>query len=135
HVDVVGRGPGLGTALYGALVLRELLGLRGGWMPAGHFRHGPLLDVAQGHKLIVIAGGRTAALGARLAADAAGRGGRAVLVTDRAPDAVPGVLTVSIPVKDELLFALLAALPFELYMAEAARTVGTAYLRVQTTSE
>ncbi len=135
HIDVVGRGPGLGTALYGGLVLRELLALRGGWMPAGHFRHGPLLDVGAGHRLIVVAGGRTAALGTRLATDAAGRGGRAVLITDRAPDAVPGVLAVAIPVKDELLFALLAALPFELYMAEAARRVGTAYQRLQTTSE
>jgi glucosamine--fructose-6-phosphate aminotransferase (isomerizing) len=135
YLDVVGRGPAYGTALFGGLVLRELLALRGGWMTSGHFRHGPLLDVGTGHRLIVVAGRRTLELGLGLARDAAARGGRAILIADGAAPGAPGVLTLPITAPDEATFALLAAVPFELYMARAARDAGTRYVRIQTTSE
>lgn len=135
HLDVVGRGPGFGTALYAGLMLRELLAIRGGWMTPGHFRHGPLLDVGADHRLIVIAGRHRLDLGARLAADAAARGGRAVLIADGPAPPTPGVLVVPIEAPDEATFALLAAVPFELVMAQAARIAGTRYVRIQTTTE
>ena len=114
------------------LVLRELLALRGGWLTAGTFRHGPLLDVGEGHGAIVIAGGRTADLGLRMAEDIAARGGRALHITNGAASTAAGVLSVALDVDDEAQFALLAILPVEHFLSAAAEAVGTRYVRVQT---
>ena len=135
YLDVMGRGPGQGTALLAGLVLRELLALRGGWMTAGTFRHGPLLDVGEGHGAIVIAGGRTADLGLRMAEDIAARGGRALHITNGAASTAAGVLSVALDVEDEAQFALLAILPVEHFLRAAAAAVGTRYVRVQTETE
>jgi len=46
----------------------------------GGFRHGPLLDVNESHVAIILALGRTAAVGVSLAKDCLARGGRVILV-------------------------------------------------------
>jgi len=134
-LDIVGRGPGFGTALFGGLVLRELLGWRAGWMTAGHFRHGPLLDVGSGHRLIITAGRRALELSLGLARDAAARGASVLLIADGNAATAPGIVPIPIHAPDEGAFAILAALPGEGTMARAARTVGTRYVRVQATRE
>lgn len=80
NIEVIGRGPAYGAALMGALCIREMTGLRAAAHSGGGFRHGPLLDVNQSHVAIILAFGRTAALGVSLATDCLARGGRVVLV-------------------------------------------------------
>ena len=135
YLDVVGRGPGYGTALHAGLILREFLALRGGWMTAGGFRHGPLLDIGEGDRVIVVAGGKTAHLGRRLAEDVAARGGRALQVTTERAAANDGILQVVIEADDEGLFALLACLPLENFLVAAADVAGSRYVRIQTENE
>ena len=135
YIDVVGRGPGYGNALHAGLILREFLALRGGWMTSGAFRHGPLLDVTRGDCAIVIAGGRTADHGHRLAQDFAARGGRALHITSERPAEVQGVMSITVEAEDEAIFSLLASLPVENFLRAAADQVGTRYVRIQTESE
>ena len=135
YLDVIGRGPGYGTALHAGLILREFLALRGGWMTGGAFRHGPLLDVTDGDRAIVIAGGRTAGLGHRLARDFATRGGRAIFISNEPSERAEGVMSIAIEAENEALFALLASLPVENFLRTAAERFGTAYVRIQTEHE
>jgi glucosamine--fructose-6-phosphate aminotransferase (isomerizing) len=135
YLNVVGRGPGYGTALHAGLILREFLALRSGWMTAGGFRHGPLLDIGEGDRVIVIAGGRTAHLGRRLAEDVASRGGRALHVTTERAAERDGILQVVIETGNEAIFALLASLPLENLLVAAADVAGSRYVRIQTEVE
>jgi glucosamine--fructose-6-phosphate aminotransferase (isomerizing) len=135
YLDVVGRGPGHGTALHAGLILREFLALRGGWMTGGGFRHGPLLDIGESDRVIVVAGGKTAHLGQRLAEDVAARGGRALHLTTHGSQARDGIMEVVIDEADEGLFALLASLPLESFLLAAADIAGSRYVRIQTETE
>lgn len=135
RLDVIGRGPARGTAMVGALVLRELLALPAVGWAGGQYRHGPLLDMGPDGRAIVLAGGRTADLGRRLASDLAARGSRVLLVTDGPPPGDRRILPVRIEAADEALFALLALLPVEAMMLAAARSRGTDYIRIQTESQ
>ena len=80
NMEIIGRGPGYGAAIMGALCIREMTGQRAAPHSGGGFRHGPLLDVNESHVAVVLALGRTAALGVSLANDCLARGGRVILV-------------------------------------------------------
>ena len=80
NIEIIGRGPAYGGALMGALCIREMTGQRAAPHSGGSFRHGPLLDVNESHVAMVLALGRTAALGVSLAKDCLARGGRVILV-------------------------------------------------------
>ena len=80
NIEVIGRGPAYGGAIMGALCIREMTGQRAASHSGGGFRHGPLLDVNESHVAVILALGRTAALGVSLAKDCLARGGRVVLV-------------------------------------------------------
>jgi glucosamine--fructose-6-phosphate aminotransferase (isomerizing) len=87
NIEIIGRGPAYGAAIMGALCIREMTGQRAAPHSGGGFRHGPLLDVNESHAAMILAVGRTAALGVSLAEDCLARGGRVVLVEsqDRSP--------------------------------------------------
>ncbi len=80
NIEIIGRGPAYGAAIMGALCIREMTGKRAAPHSGGGFRHGPLLDVSESHVAIILAVGRTAALGVSLAKDCLARGGRVILV-------------------------------------------------------
>ena len=80
NIEIIGRGPAYGAAVMGALCIREMTGQRAAPHSGGGFRHGPLLDVNESHVAIILALGRTAALGISLAEDCLARGGRVILV-------------------------------------------------------
>jgi glutamine---fructose-6-phosphate transaminase (isomerizing) len=80
NIEIIGRGPAYGGAMMGALCIREMTGQRAAAHSGGGFRHGPLLDVNESHVAIILALGRTAALGVSLAKDCQARGGRVILV-------------------------------------------------------
>jgi glucosamine--fructose-6-phosphate aminotransferase (isomerizing) len=80
NLEIIGRGPGYGPAIMGALCIREITGQRAAPHSGGGFRHGPLLDVNESHLAIIFAMGRTAGLGVSLARDCLARGGRVMLV-------------------------------------------------------
>lgn len=81
NIEVIGRGAGYGGAMMGALCIREMTGHRAAAHSGAGFRHGPLLDVNESHLAIILALGRTAALGVKLAHDCNARGGKVILVT------------------------------------------------------
>jgi glucosamine--fructose-6-phosphate aminotransferase (isomerizing) len=80
NIEIIGRGPTYGGAIMGALCIREMTGQRAAPHTGGGFRHGPLLDVNESHVAIILALGKTAALGVSLAEDCLARGGRVILV-------------------------------------------------------
>lgn len=80
NIEIIGRGPAHGAAIMGALCIREMTGQRAASHSGGGFRHGPLLDVSESHVAMILALGRTAALGVSLAKDCLARGGRVILV-------------------------------------------------------
>ena len=80
NIEIIGRGPAYGGAIMGALCIREMTGQRAAPHTGGGFRHGPLLDVNESHVAIILALGKTAALGVSLAEDCLARGGRVILV-------------------------------------------------------
>ena len=112
NIEIIGRGPAYGAAIMGALCIREMTGQRAAPHSGGGFRHGPLLDVNESHAAIILALGRTAALGVSLAEDCVGRGGRVILVEsesrpnserllpiriDPAPEPWEGITSVLVP--------------------------------------
>jgi glucosamine--fructose-6-phosphate aminotransferase (isomerizing) len=80
NIELIGRGPAYGAAIMGALCIREMTGHRAAPHSGGGFRHGPLLDVNGTHVAIILASGRTAELGVKLARDCNERGGKVILV-------------------------------------------------------
>jgi len=80
-LEIIGRGPCQGSALMGALCIREMAGLRAVGHSGAGFRHGPLLDVDSSHLAIIFALGRAARLGVKLAEDCNQRGGKVILVS------------------------------------------------------
>jgi len=80
NIEVIGRGPAYGGAIMGALCIREMAGNRAAPHSGAGFRHGPILDVNGSHLAIILALGRTAELGVKLAHDCNARGGKVILV-------------------------------------------------------
>ena len=112
NLEIIGRGPAYGAAVMGALCIREMTGQRAAFHSGGGFRHGPLLDVNESHVAIILALGRTVALGVSLAEDCLARGGRVILVEsenrphserllpiriDPAPEPWEGITSVLVP--------------------------------------
>ncbi len=81
NIELIGRGTAYGAAIMGALCIREMAGNRAVPHSGGGFRHGPLLDVNEGHVAIIFALGRAAQLGVSLANDCIARDGKVVLVS------------------------------------------------------
>jgi glucosamine--fructose-6-phosphate aminotransferase (isomerizing) len=134
-VEIIGRGPALAGAMMGALCIREMSHFRAASHSGGGFRHGPLLDVDATHVAIILAVGRTAELGMRLADDCLGRGGRIILVHSRAVKPRFGLLLVHIDEVPEPWESLTSVLvPQALTLALIERH-GTHYVRIATTTE
>jgi glutamine---fructose-6-phosphate transaminase (isomerizing) len=81
NIELIGRGPTYGSAIMGALCIREMAGNRAAAHSGAGFRHGPLLDVNDSHVAIIFALGRGADLGVKLAQDCNARGGKVILVS------------------------------------------------------
>lgn len=81
NIELLGRGAAYGSAIMGALCIREMAGKRAAAHTGAGFRHGPLLDVNESHLAIIFALGRTAELGVKLAQDCDKRGGKVILVS------------------------------------------------------
>jgi glutamine---fructose-6-phosphate transaminase (isomerizing) len=96
NIEVIGRGPGYGAAFMGGLCMREMTGKRGAAHTGAGFRHGPLLDVCESHLAIILAVGRAAELGVKLAKDCNERDGRVILVTTKEQAATGKLLPVKI---------------------------------------
>jgi glutamine---fructose-6-phosphate transaminase (isomerizing) len=94
NIEIVGRGAAYGAAIMGALTIREMSGFRAAPHTGAGFRHGPNLDTDSSHVAIILAVGRTAALGHKLAQECNRKGGKVLLVTDR--DAQPNELLLPI---------------------------------------
>jgi glucosamine--fructose-6-phosphate aminotransferase (isomerizing) len=87
NTEVIGRGAAYGGAMMSALCIREMTGHRATAHTGAGFRHGPNLDVDSSHLAIIIALGRVAELGIKLAHECNRRGGKVVLISaeDREP--------------------------------------------------
>jgi glucosamine--fructose-6-phosphate aminotransferase (isomerizing) len=95
-VELIGRGPSYGSAIMGALCIREMAGIRVMAHSGAGFRHGPLLDVEESHLAIIFALGRTAELGVRLAKDCNARGGKVVLIATEEHQTTPKLFPLKI---------------------------------------
>lgn len=127
---VVGRGPALGTASYGALTIKEAAAIPAEAMSGGAFRHGPLELTESDVAIVVLApAGRTNRLMTGLAAEIAERGRPTWLITnsDGAVDRNgPSELLVSAigPVLPEEVAPLVLAVPLQLAAEALAAQVG-----------
>lgn len=70
----------------GALCIREMTGHRAAAHTGAGFRHGPNLDVDSSHLAIIVALGRVAELGVKLAQECNRRGGKVVLISEQDRD-------------------------------------------------
>jgi glutamine---fructose-6-phosphate transaminase (isomerizing) len=96
NIEVIGRGPAYGAALLGALCIREMTGTRAAAHTGAGFRHGPLLDVSETHVAIILALGRAADLGIKLANDCNQRGGKVILVSTERHEASAKLMPIRI---------------------------------------
>jgi glucosamine--fructose-6-phosphate aminotransferase (isomerizing) len=134
-IEVVGRGPALPGAMMGALCIREMSKFRAASHSGGGFRHGPLLDVDQTHVAIILAIGRTAELGLRLADDCLARGGRVILVHSQPVDPRSGLLCIQVAEVTEPWESLTSVLPAQALTLALIESHGTRYARLATTTE
>src|SRR5215469_15910837 len=121
NIEIIGRGPAYGAAIMGALCIREMTGQRAAPHSGGGFRHGPLLDVNESHVAIILALGRTAALGVSLAKDCLARGGRVILVESEERQNSERLLSIridSVPEPWEGITSVLAPQALTLAIAE-----------------
>ncbi len=81
NIEIIGRGAAYGAAVMSALTIREMSGRRAAPHTGAGFRHGPNLDVDGSHLAMILALGRTSALGVKLAEECNGRGGKVLLVS------------------------------------------------------
>src|SRR3974390_23552 len=96
NIELIARGPAYGAAFMGALCIREMTGVRAAAHTGAGFRHGPLLDVNGTHVAIILAMGRGAELGVKLAKDCNQRGGKVILVSVEKPEVSEKLLPVRI---------------------------------------
>jgi glutamine---fructose-6-phosphate transaminase (isomerizing) len=101
NIELIGRGPAYGSAIMGALCIREMAGNRAAAHSGAGFRHGPLLDVNASHVAIIFALGRGAELGVKLAQDCNARGGKVILVSTEAHEPSDKLLPVTLNVVPE----------------------------------
>jgi glutamine---fructose-6-phosphate transaminase (isomerizing) len=110
NIELVGRGPAYGAAIMGALCIREMAGKRAAAHSGAGFRHGPLLDVNSSHVAVILALGRAAELGVKLAHDCNSRGGKVVLVSPDQHASSDKLLSVKIDAVPEPWEAITAVL-------------------------
>jgi len=121
NTEIVGRGAAYGAAVMSALCIREMTGHRAAAHTGAGFRHGPNLDVDATHLAIILALGRMADAGVKLAAECNRRGGRVVLVSSRELPATDRLLPVTIaevPEPWEAITSLLVPQALTLAMTE-----------------
>jgi glucosamine--fructose-6-phosphate aminotransferase (isomerizing) len=99
-----GRGPGFATAQAGALILKEAAHVAAAGLSSGAFRHGPVEMTSSRSDVLAFAPrGRTQAIVRQLAAEAAERGAR-VLLVGPADSGLPGadlpVVTTDAPAEE-----------------------------------
>lgn len=123
NIELIGRGPGHGAAIMGALCIREMAGNRAAPHTGGGFRHGPLLDVNESHVAIIFALGRTVALSVTLANDCIARGGKVVLVSSEHRESSEKLLPVRLaPVPEPWESITSVVVPQALTMAMIERS-------------
>ena len=127
---IVGRGPALGSAEYGALTIKEAAAIHAEGMTGGAFRHGPV-ELTEGAAAVVVLApaGRTTDLLVGIARETAGRGSPTWLITDRRHatgiDEPASLMTSAIlPSLPEDLAPLSLAVPLQLMADALARQVG-----------
>ena len=121
NTEIIGRGAAYGGAMMSALCIREMTGHRAAAYTGAAFRHGPNLDVDATHAAIILALGRRADLGVKLAAECARKGGKVVLVSDQEREATASILPVRLdPVAEhwEGLTSIITAQALTLAMIE-----------------
>jgi glucosamine--fructose-6-phosphate aminotransferase (isomerizing) len=121
NIEVVGRGAAYGSAVMGALTIREMSGFRAAAHTGAGFKHGPNLDVNPTHVAVIFALGRVAELGVKLAAECNRRGGKVLLVSsdqyERTETLYP-VKLEAVPEPWESITAILVAQALTLGMIE-----------------
>jgi glucosamine--fructose-6-phosphate aminotransferase (isomerizing) len=121
NIEVVGRGSAYGAAIMSALCIREMSGHRAAAHTGAGFKHGPNLDVDGSHVAVIIALGRVASLGIKLAEECNRRGGKVVLISsDEHPrtDKLFPVRLDAVPEPWEAITALLVPQALTLGMVE-----------------
>ncbi len=96
NTEIIGRGAAYGGAIMSALCIREMSGHRAAPHTGAGFKHGPNLDVDASHVAIILALGRAAELGVKLAQECNRRGGKVVLVSSEERDATEKLFPVKI---------------------------------------
>lgn len=127
-ISVVGRGPGVAAADYGALILKETAALPAEALPGGSFRHGPLEICGPKVGLVVLApSGPTRELSVRLALDASVLGSPTWLIGDQAGD-LPGeterLCVLRLPAVSERYVPLTMSVPIQRLAADLAHRRG-----------
>jgi glucosamine--fructose-6-phosphate aminotransferase (isomerizing) len=127
--DVVGSGVNAGTALQGALLLREVCKLPATGYETYQYLHGPVEAAAAGRVVVAIGGPREAKLAADLAA-----AGSTVLLVEAGTSAPagqamsyggPGIpATFAVTAADPLAQAVLAILPLQTITWQLAEDLG-----------
>jgi glucosamine--fructose-6-phosphate aminotransferase (isomerizing) len=97
NIEIIGRGAGYGSAIMSALCIREMTGFRAAAHTGAGFRHGPNLDVDASHVAIIIALGRAAGLGVKLAEECNRRSGKVVLISAQNFDPSNVLFPVKLP--------------------------------------
>jgi glucosamine--fructose-6-phosphate aminotransferase (isomerizing) len=121
NTEIVGRGAAYGGAVMSALCIREMSGHRAAAHTGAGFRHGPNLDVDATHVAIVLALGRRAELGVKLAGECARKGGKVILVSEQERAATTSIFPVRLdPVAEpwEGLTSIITAQALTLAMIE-----------------
>ena len=125
-IDFIARGPAYATALQSSVILKEGAHVVCEALSGATFRHGPIEAGGAGHGAVVFAprgAGFDAAV--TLASDLVKLGSKTAVVTDDAGIDLPqGAFVEVVEPTDELLFAVLSAIPFELLIVSIARARG-----------
>jgi glutamine---fructose-6-phosphate transaminase (isomerizing) len=123
NIEVIGRGGAYGGAIMSALCIREMTGHRAAAHTGAGFKHGPNLDVDATHLAIILALGRTADLGVKLAQECNRRGGKVVLVSSLDQNATDKLFPVRIEAVPETWEGITSLLvPQALTLAMVERT-------------
>jgi glucosamine--fructose-6-phosphate aminotransferase (isomerizing) len=114
-LSLLGRGPSVGSAMAGSLILKEAAKMHAEGISAGQFRHGPLEVASPGFGAVVFAQkGRTRDINLRIAQDIAKFGGKAVIVGSGEELQGERILNLRLPVLEELYSPLVEIVPIQL---------------------
>jgi glucosamine--fructose-6-phosphate aminotransferase (isomerizing) len=127
--DVVGSGVHAGTALQGALLLREVCKLPATGYETYQYLHGPIEAAEAGRVVVAIGGAREAKLAADLAAAGSTvlhvAAGRTALAGDAMSGGGAGIpATFAVTAADPLAQAVLAILPLQTITGQLAEDLG-----------